>query len=68
MTSIGAHVSDRYRADSGELEERFPGVINPGSWGEVVIDAPKYFPAALDGYGGLCYHVRRFRTWCSKTL
>ena len=43
MTSIGTHVSDRYRADSGELEERFPGVINPGSWGEAVIDAPKYF-------------------------
>ena len=46
-----------YEDDSGELEERFLGVINPGTWGELVDD-----PKADDGKA-----LKLFNThyeWC----
>ena len=46
-----------YRADSGELEERFLGVINPGTWGEFVDD-----PKADDGRALKLFNTHYM--WC----
>ena len=46
-----------YSGDSGELEERFLGIINPGTWGEFVDD-----PKAGDGKALKLFNTHY--TWC----
>ncbi len=45
------------RADNGELEERFLGIMNPGTWGEFVDD-----PKADDGKALKLFNTHY--TWC----